>query len=473
MVGLFPSQLRAAPLADALAASTQAARRAAPEIAVHVVDLGSGEEVYALDPERRLIVASNTKLVTTAAALETLGPGFFFETPLLLRGKLRGDTLVGDLAVVGAGDPNISGRHHDGDPLAVFREWAEGLRAIGVRKIDGDVYLDHGAFEDLRVHPDWPRDQLHKWYEAPVDALSFSDNAVLVRVRPGSAPGKPARVELIPELAPGREIFAVKTLATTTSSRRRHWLAMRRTTGSNEIVVSGRIYRGAEPFDTWVTVHDPVRYFGAALLTGLERGGIEVSGGAVPVADLPSGRWWNYSTHRSDLLTTLEVTNRKSQNFFAESLLKTLGRQLCASGTWEAGRAFLVEFLERVGIRRGSYELADGSGMSRNNRFTPRQLTRLLEYMYRHPLRREFGESLPFSGLESHYRWRKRLAWEPYRGRVFAKTGSLRAVSTLSGYARALSGKTYAFSILCNDVPSVLDARRAQDRIVMALIDNG
>ncbi|MDH3744142.1 MAG: D-alanyl-D-alanine carboxypeptidase/D-alanyl-D-alanine-endopeptidase [Acidobacteriota bacterium] len=458
-----------APLTDALTDSTRRARRSAPELAVHVVDLSTGEEAFALDPDRRLIIASNTKLLTTAAALEHLGPGFFFETRLFLRGRLQGDTLVGDMAVVGGGDPNFSGRHHYGDPLAVFRGWAERLRELGVRRIDGDVFLDHGAFEDLRIHPDWPRDQLSKWYEAPVDALSFSDNSVLVRVRPGRVPGRPAKVELLPDL----DIFTVRNQASTTSSRRRHWLAAKRRAGSNEIVVSGRLYRHVEPIDVWVTVEDPVEYFGAAMIAGLKEGGVGVSGRGVPVSELPPGGWWNYGVHRSDLLTTLEVINTRSQNFYAESLLKTLGRQLCAAGTWQAGREFLGEFLDRIGIGRGTYDLADGSGMSRNNRFTPRQLTQLLEYMYRHPLGREFAETLPYSGLESHGRWRKRLAWEPYRGRVFAKTGSLRSVSTLSGYARGLSGKTYAFSILCNDVPSVMDARRAQDRIVMSLIDNG
>ena len=457
------------PLQGALSQRTRAARSRAPRLAVHVVDLATGQEIFAHNPDRPLIVASNTKLVTTAAALEELGPGFMFETPLFLKGALEGDVFVGDLAVQGSGDPNISGRHFYGDSFAIFRSWARRLRDMGIRQIEGQVLLDHGAFEDVWVHPDWPRDQLMKWYEAPVDALSFSDNCVLVRIYPGRRSGDPARIELVPELP----LFTVRSSAVTTSSARRHWIAVDRASGTNEIKVAGRIYRGADPVETWVTVHQPAEYFGAALVEAFDREGVPVSGGFRTVTELPVGPWWRFAVHRSDLLTTLQVINRRSQNFYAESLIKTLARRLCAEGTWEAGKSILRDFLDRVGIRRDSYVLADGSGMSRQNQLSARQLTRLLTYMYSHPLRREFASTLPFSGLEDHHRWRTRLAEEPYRNNVLAKTGSLRAVSTLSGYAKALSGRTYAFSILCNEVASITDARHAQDGIVRALVDHG
>jgi len=116
--------------------------------------------------------------------------------------------------------------------------------------------------------------------------------------------------------------------------------------------------------------------------------------------------------------------------------------------------------------------MADGSGLSRGNRFTPRQLTTLLRTMVHHRWGSEFIRSLPYSG-EEELSWRDRLAEPPYRGNVFAKTGTLLGVSTLSGYAKGLSGRLYAFSILCNRVPSAWEARRLQDKIVAAIIDGG
>ena len=309
---------------------------------------------------------------------------------------------------------------------------------------------------------------MSRWYEAPVEALSFNDNCVLIRVRPGSTPGAPARVEQIPDLG----IFELRVEARTSSSAKRHKVIIERIDGSNVVVVKGSVWQGAGAVESWVAVADPLRYFGAALRQGFADVGVEIAGEVGGVLALPSGSWSEVAVHRTDLLTTAEVINKRSQNFYAESLLKLMGARLCGQGSWSAGREVVAEFLEEVGIPRGGYSLADGSGMSRNNRFSPRQVTLLLRYMFLHPRGPEFLLTLPFSG-EENLRWERRLAQEPYRGNVFAKTGSLLGVSTLSGYAKARSGKVYAFSLLFNRTTSNWRASRAQDEIVKALVDGG
>jgi D-alanyl-D-alanine carboxypeptidase/D-alanyl-D-alanine-endopeptidase (penicillin-binding protein 4) len=110
--------------------------------------------------------------------------------------------------------------------------------------------------------------------------------------------------------------------------------------------------------------------------------------------------------------------------------------------------------------------------MSRGNRMSPRQLTWLLSYMHRRPSGREYMRSLSHSG-EPEMNWERRLAEPPYRGNVFAKTGGLNGVSTLSGYAKGSSGRLYAFSILMNGAGERWRAKRAQDRILRVLIDQG
>ncbi len=470
LVGWLSAAAAPAALPEALAGSVAAARRPAPVLGVHVRDLTSGATVFELDPDRPRIIASNAKLFTTAAALDRLSPGYFFETRVLARGEVVDGELRGDLAVVGGGDPNLSGRHTDGDGLAVFRGWGEELAAQGMRRIAGDVLLDHGLFRDGQVHPDWPTDQLDAWYEAPVAALSFDDNCVLVRVRPGRAPGRPARVEVVPDIG----AIEIQNTATTTASRREHNVVIRRGPASGIVVVSGRILDGSESLvEAWITVPDPVAYFGAALRAGLAEAGVEIAGAVRDVTALPAAGWRLAARHRTDLLTTVEVANKRSQNFYAESLLKVLGAELCGAGSWEAGRRAVADFIaNELGIEPAAYSLADGSGMSRNNRFTARQLTDLLAYMFVHRWSQEFLRSLPYSG-EPDLRWERRLADAPYRGNVFAKTGGLRGVSTLSGYAKARSGKLYAFSILMNEVRDGGGALRAQDGIVKALIDHG
>lgn len=446
----------------------RAAKRVAGAVGVDILDLSDGSEVYVYNGEKPFITASNTKLFTTAAALVRLGPGFYFETEVLARGQVGSHGwLDGDLAIVGSGDPNLSGRQYFGDAFGAFREWAAALAAHGVRGIRGDLVLVHGLFDDQRIHPSWPRDQLDRWYEAPIDALSFNDNCLLVKVMPAGRSGAPARIESVPRL----ERFPVRSSATTVA-RVRAPLRFGRAIGATTITVGGEISRRSRSVDRWVSVPDPVRYFGEALRAALAEEGIAIGGRLRPVVHLPAATWWRVRVHRNGLLPTLEIINKRSQNFYAESLLKTLGAHLCGDGSWRGGLRAIGEVLAELGLEPGSYRMADGSGMSRNNRFSPRQITRLLAAMEGHRWGDVYLRTLPVSG-ERGLSWQKRLADAPYRGNVVAKTGTLRGVSALSGYAKGRSGRRYAFSILLNRAPAHDRSVGAEDAIVRALIDHG
>jgi D-alanyl-D-alanine carboxypeptidase/D-alanyl-D-alanine-endopeptidase (penicillin-binding protein 4) len=447
----------------ALQAEVGRAQHAASELGVHVVELDTGETIYDFNADQPRVIASNTKLFTTAAALDAFGPGYFFETRFVLRGKVKNGVLEGDLGVVGGGDPHISGRDYGGDSYAAFRPWAQALRERGIYRVTGDIYLAHGLFSPPNIHPEWPRDQLTRWYEAPVDALSFSDDCILVRVWPGPSGGRP-RVELVPDVP----ILQIENTARTTPTSKGQQVIIHRV--GDTLIVRGAIGRGSGPVETWVTIPDPVRYFGEGLRAALGEGGVAVGGHLRPVEQLPVAIWERVGVHRTDLLSVIQVTNKRSQNFYAETLAKHLGAVRCGHGSWPEGVRAIGEFVRGIGVPAGSFKMSDGSGMSRENRFAPRHLTTLLRHMFFHPAGREYAQSLPFSG-EDMGSWKRRMAVPPYRGNVLAKTGTLSGVSALSGYAKAVSGKSYAFSILCNRAGG--DARLAQDRIVMALIDHG
>ncbi|HLF57383.1 MAG TPA: D-alanyl-D-alanine carboxypeptidase/D-alanyl-D-alanine-endopeptidase [Thermoanaerobaculia bacterium] len=457
----------AAALSAALAREAEAARKSARAIGIHVVDLAGKSEVFGYEADRQRILASNTKLLTTAAVLARLTPEFRFETRFLLRGAIdAAGTLQGDVAILGAGDPNLSGRFHDGDSFAPFRPWARELRARGVRAVAGQLLLVNGIFEEPRVHPDWPRDQLTAWYEAPVEALSFNDNCVLVRVRPGGKGGALARVETVPKV----DYFQFRNSARTTSGGGR--LVVGRQAAGDTIVVSGTIGERSGPVDVWVAVHDPVAYFAAAMRAMLAEEGVALGAGYQYLHGPPPGVWEQVHVHASGLDQTLAVTNKRSQNFYAESLAKLLGFVTTGHGSWQTATEAVSSFLVELGIAATDFRLADGSGLSRANLATPRAMTTLLERMYFHPFGRDYLLSLPYSG-EADLSWKRRLADPPYRGNVFAKTGTLNGVSTLSGYAKASSGRVYAFSILLNETRGASVARGAQDRIVRALVDRG
>nr|XP_061808145.1 D-alanyl-D-alanine carboxypeptidase DacC-like [Nerophis lumbriciformis] len=464
-----PVQASAVPasLTAAINTKVSAARKVAPALGVHVVRVADGAHVYGFRADERRIAASNTKLFTSAAALDRLGPGYFFETEVLLRGRLSGVALEGDLAIVGGGDPNLSGRHYAGDSFGAFREWARALKDLGVQRITGDLYLIHGFFDRQYHHPDWKRSQHDRWYQAPVASLAFNDSCTLAKVHPGSHPGAKAQVELVPPLG----LYPIDSTAVTSSSGRS--VSVGRVAGQKRIAVAGRIGTGSLSYDEWVAVPDPLEYFGVALIHALSEEGIYLDGRLLLTPEVPADRWRRLLTHRTDLLTTLEIVNKRSQNFYAESVFKTLGKKTCDDGTWEGGQRAVEEFLTGVGLAPGSYQMADGSGMSRGNRFAPRQVTTLLRYMHNeHVWGQEYLRTLPYSG-ERGLRWARRLAKPPYRGNVFAKTGTLSGVSALSGFAKGRSGELYVFSILMNSSRSDWQARAAQDRIVEALIDGG
>jgi D-alanyl-D-alanine carboxypeptidase/D-alanyl-D-alanine-endopeptidase (penicillin-binding protein 4) len=474
IVGLLPAL--AAGLTSELSAAAELARRVAPGLGVHIVDVETGATVYELAPDQTRILASNTKLVTSAAALDRLGPGYFIETVLQARGPVVAGELLGDLAVVGSGDPAISGRHFGDDPLYIFRRWGRQLRDAGIERVRGDLILVDGLFEAQQIHPDWPRDQLHKWYEAPVSALSFNDNCVWVRVGPGANAGASAQVEIDPRV----RALQVHNTARTTSRGRSQSIAVDRRPGSDVIEVSGWVYLGnSEPFVVAVTVPEPGLLFGQALEAGLAEAGVTVQGTLRIGPALPIDAWRPLAVHRTSLQTVLEVVNKRSQNFYAETLLKLLGAEDCGEGSWRSGAEVVASFLEQLGIERGTYSYVDGSGMSRNNRFSPRQVTTLLRHMYFHRYGRAYLQSLAYSGeSELDPPWMRsslsdRLDEPGYRRNVLAKTGGLNGVSTLSGYAKAHSGTIYAFSILCNSTSAVWQAKQAQDRILRSLIDHG
>src|SRR5262249_1314122 len=156
------------------------------QVAISVAKLGETEPVFEVNPGTPLSLASTTKLFTTAAALDRLGKDYTFKTRILRDADAGPDgVLPGHVIVAGGGDPALSGRLYDDDPLAVFRPWASALAASGVKRVRDGLLLDVSFFDDVRVHPDWPPAQEQSWWQAPISALSYNDNVVFVQATGG------------------------------------------------------------------------------------------------------------------------------------------------------------------------------------------------------------------------------------------------------------------------------------------------
>jgi D-alanyl-D-alanine carboxypeptidase/D-alanyl-D-alanine-endopeptidase (penicillin-binding protein 4) len=439
------------------------------ETGIVVVRLGDAAPVVAVNADRPLVLASTTKLFTTAAALDRLGPSYRFRTRLYRDAEIGPDgVLPGHLVVVGGGDPGLSGRWYDDDPLAVFRPWAQSLVKRGLREVREGLVLDTSFFDDVTVHPDWPAEQEARWYQAPVSALSYNDNVVLVRASGGVRPGAPALLGFDPLGPP-----LLNLISRVVTASRRTRVGVQREAGSHTVVAAGAVGRNR----TWtgdVTVPDPPLYFASALAQVLRESGIVISAPpTVRTEAAPASPRVLLHTHETPILPVLAVCNKRSQSFFAEQILKTLGAETRGKGSWETGRAEVRAFLASLGLDPARYDLADGSGRAHTNRASAGAYADFLVALatkWGHF--GEFEPTLAVSG-ESDGTLRHRLQTAATRGKVFAKTGNVSGVSTLCGYVTAQSGKTYAFAILLNGGVSERRGHAFQDRFLQELAVRG
>ncbi len=443
----------------------------AGRMGVHVALLPSGKTLYASRPDELFVPASNEKIVTTASALFHLGAEFEFQTLFWADGPLNAGVLQGNLIVQGDGDPNISGRFHGGDVTYLPRAWAHILLRRGVRIIAGDLILDDTLFDRQFVHPSWPADQLNRWYEAPISALSFNDSCQDVVVSPGAA-GRPARVALEPDGG----FYTLVNRAVTTASRTtasRQPLVISRRSGAAEVIVGGTCLAGRGEERFFIPVDNPTMFFGAALAAELKRAGITLNGVVRLAKSRPpqvaAGDRRVHVIHASRLLDAVSVCNKNSQNFYAETLFKRTGAKVYGAGSFESGAKAASLFLTQTGILPGTYTLADGSGLSRDNRLTPRQFTTVLAWAFNSRCAEDFVDSLGLAGIDRTMR--RRLKDPAYRGTIAAKTGTLNGVAALSGYAFNRRGQVLAFSLLANDTRGNWAARAVMDDICKALVD--
>ena len=409
--------------------------------------LSDGREVFSYHGNELFELASNAKLFTTAAALLKLGPDYEFRTTLIANGPVQEGVLQGDLAVVGGGDPSFSSRVNK-DPMAVPREFAKGIQAAGIREITGDLVMDDRLFDRVYRAPGWPKAEWLWWYAAPVSALSFNDNCVEVKVTGGAAPDAPAAISTFPSFPAMR--FVNHCL---TGARERPGEVSFERAEDGAIAVSGRLPVGASRSET-IAVEDPALYLAAAIQTEMAKIGIRLDGRPRLVNDFekpqPGSR--EIFVWKSRLLDSICAADKRSHNFCAEQIFKTMGAVRFGKGSFESGAAAVREFTRAVHLPDEAVTLVDGCGLSPEDRATPQAVAAMLEVIYRSEKQEAFFGALATNG-EPETTLKKRMADDrAIRGRIHAKTGTIKAngASALSGYAEAADGEVYAFSVLVN-----------------------
>jgi len=451
---------------------------------VLVMDAGTGEILYARNPDGYFMPASDAKLFTTALALATLGPDYRVRTTVSAAGALDANgVLAGDLILTGRGDANLSNRkfpfdkreEREGPPEKALAEFADAVAARGVKEITGNVIADDSLFQHEKFPSGWLVDDMLWSYGAAVSAIAVNDNAFILELRPGSSEGEPAASES----RPASDFYTVDNTVVTGARGTEQKLAVARDPGAHVIHVSGVMPLDAPPRRLTLAVEEPAEYAAALLVRLLTARGVKIDGfprarhagdpALATAAGAPPQTLLAEHTSVS-LADDVRLTNKNSENLHAELLLLLAAHEKEGANDYEDALKFASDFYRTAGIADGDVVLSDGSGLSRKDLVTPRAVVQLLRYASTQPWGELYRSSLPVAGEDGTLS--ERMKNTTAAGRIFAKTGTIGHGNSLSGYATTVRGGHLLFSILGNNNNlHAQDANRVIDAIAVAMVE--
>lgn len=416
---------------------------AGADVSVTVRDRVSGEMVYDYNGQTTIKPASNMKLLTTAAALDVLGKDYRFNTSLYTSGKMSNGVLKGDVYLKGQGDPTLSFKD--------LQQFAEELKAQGINKIDGRIVGDDKWFDDDLLTPGiWVGDESY-YYAAPISALTTSpntdyDSGTIIVDATGTAVGELPSINVTPHIGDLQIVNEAKTV----EAGKTNTVTIERMYETNQIVISGNL-----PVDKtkkeWVTVKHPTTHTLTMFQAVLAEAGIEYSKEKLFRAATPKSAQLVAMKQSMTLEQLLIPYMKLSNNGIADILVKTMGKVKKNEGSTTAGLEVIREYGKSINLNMVDWQFEDGSGMSHENRVSSLAVSELLYKVQGEDWFNTYFTSLPVAANTDRMvggTLRNRLKDPLTAGKVYAKTGSLTGVSTLSGYLEASSGQSYIFSVL-------------------------
>ncbi|KAB2909585.1 MAG: D-alanyl-D-alanine carboxypeptidase/D-alanyl-D-alanine-endopeptidase [Ignavibacteriales bacterium] len=416
---------------------------------VVVQSVTSGEVLYKRNEQVLLNPASLVKLITTAAALSYLGGSYNYETEIRADGTIEGNRLLGDLIIVGFGDPTISGKFTNRDVYSVFNSWADKMIDLGVTEITGDLIGYDKLFAPSAPGNGWQWNNLGEWYSAVPSALAFNDNSVDVSVSPGDI-GEEAEISLSPDTRFITVINQIRTVPADSASS----ITIKRAPGSNILRLEGVISSKTREIVRSVAVENPVEFFLVNLKEAFHRKGIKISGRIKTASGMGDDFSLEKSTalfkHRSAAFSDIvKVCNKNSHNFYAEQILRTMGLAEKGYGSFENGISVVNRWLSKAGIEPNLIRLEDGSGLSLLNLISADKFAKLLRYISKSDEFAMFYNSLPVAGRDGSLA--DRMQNGAAANNLRAKPGLNENVRSLAGYLKTADNETLSVVFIANN----------------------
>ena len=420
-------------------------------IAILAVD-EKGNTVAQWNPEMPLLTASTMKTISTGAGLHALGKDFKYKTQIAYTGEIKDGILHGDVVIIGGGDPTLGST----DTLAysidsIFGVWAQGLKDAGIKRVEGNVVVDDSYFVREQMPDSWSWGNFGASYGATASGLSFHENCQQFKLIPGKNVGDKVRVQAIYPQVPGLEV--VNELTTGAAG-----------TGNNsgyyvQDMKCASQYLGTVAVDRGVLYRTNSNRFphlscGYHFREFLVEQGIDVLPEIIDALTYPckAERKVVAETYSPELWRIVAVTNRISNNMYAETILKTIGKELTGVGSYDSSFVAINRVLEGMGVDLTGFTQEDGSGLSRQNYVSPKFFCNYYDKMQKSPAFAEFFESLPMPGGPGTLKSVLKGEDQKLKDRIHAKSGSLSNVRCYAGYVQG--SKKYGmvrFAILTNN----------------------
>ena len=409
----------------------------------------TGSTLAEVNGGKMLVPASNMKLISTGVALHSLGPDYKYHTSIQYDGAIKNGTLHGNLYIVGEGDPTLGSKDSIAVNLnSVFAQWKKAIRNAGIKVIEGCVVGDGRWLEGMPEEPTWLYEDLGTYYGSGVTGLMFYENMQSFSVSPGAAEGEPVKISIH---YPGCSWIDYRYECTTGAAGTGDKLFLYTSDLAPVGVVRGTfgIDRGAKRVD--FSNKFPEYTCAVYFKNYLEKKGIRCVGGA---ADFKlCHEWYNEADKRSgrgadgqwlkeleagvttspDLERIAYETNHASNNLYAETIFRTLGKELCHSSCYDSSYVALNNIFKSMRLGEG-IRVQDGSGLSRQNYVSADFMCSFLGAMMESPCFGEFLWSLPYPGGDGSLNYNMKGYPESLRRRIRVKSGSMNGVRCYSGY---------------------------------------